>query len=192
MNCENCKVKIGAEFVFALKNNKCPACGESIMATEKLASFLSLQALLRANFENIDAEKVSSMVVANFHLVQIFNGVGEKSTVSSQLTTVSVVHKDMTDEQRDAEYKKKQLAKSKETLKKLRDEAMNEAIAGSWGMKPEDDENSENEVIENDKVEIVDPDFFEDDLDARKLANEEKMRARQEKILSGGAGFKRT
>jgi hypothetical protein len=75
MQCESCNVVIRPEFTHAIKNNQCPACGQGIMQQAKLASYLSLRSLLESNVNDIDAETVASLIVANFELKQLFKGI---------------------------------------------------------------------------------------------------------------------
>ena len=72
MKCKSCRIVIEKVFSFAIKNNQCPACGKHIMSPEKLATFTSLQELIKGNFSDVDAEKVANLVVANFELKQLF------------------------------------------------------------------------------------------------------------------------
>src|SRR5690242_8766379 len=98
MKCENCEVNVGQEFAFAIKNNQCPACGKSIMMPEKLASFLSLQNLLRSNFKELDVEKVASLVVANFNLSQIFKEELPKAKTEGIIKVEPEANPSLTDE----------------------------------------------------------------------------------------------
>jgi len=74
MQCESCRVVINPEFKAAIKNNSCPACGEKIMHEEKLAVFLSLRTFFGHALEckNIDAESLTTTLIANFEVKQTF------------------------------------------------------------------------------------------------------------------------
>lgn len=142
MKCQSCKVKINSSFAFAIKNNQCPACGNSIMDSKKLASYLSLQSLLDNNFSDIDTEKVVNLIVANFEIKQLF----KEELTNGHVDDIVEVNEEMSgddnnegevsdpDVASDEEYKKRQMADAKETLKKLREEALNEATAEHWGL----------------------------------------------------------
>ena len=172
MKCENCGVSIGAEFVFALKQNKCPACGENIMAGAKLASFLSLQTLLRNNFQDLDAEKAASLIVANFELTQIFKE-AVAPAVSIQNQPIEVKEELTEDQKSDEEYKKQQIKESKALLQKMRDEALAEAEADQWG--------------------LGNANAFVEEGDVREMAHFQKREQQTENILSGNRGsFRRT
>lgn len=183
MNCENCKVRIGAEFIFAIKQNKCPACGENIMAGDKLSSFLSLQTLLKSNFQDLDVEKISSLIVANFELTQIFKDSDTQVAIVNNAST-----KEDENKKADAEFKKKQMEEARR-IKQMRDDALNEAQAESWGMKFDED-GTTGEY--NDEIEQADI-FGETTTDEiRKMAHEEKMSASRDKMLNSGGMFRRT
>src|SRR3990167_5787269 len=129
MNCDNCGSDISAEFIFAIKNNQCPACGKHIMAPERLASFVNLRELLANNFDNVDAERIASLVVANFELKQRFKEeiVKKEKQNPSEEGTIEVSEDDV-----DADERKAKLAEAREIgsrLKQLREEALVEAQA---------------------------------------------------------------
>ena len=134
MNCDNCGSDISAEFIFAIKNNQCPACGKHIMAPERLASFVNLRELLANNFDNVDAERIASLVVANFELKQRFKEeiVKREKQNPSEEGTIEVSEDDI-----DADERKAKLAEAREIgsrLKQLREEALGEAQADHWGL----------------------------------------------------------
>lgn len=111
------------------------------MEGNKLASYLSLQSLLGNNFPDIDVERVANLVVANFEIKQLFKeeftsepveGITEEeSEVVVEEDEEEVVDPDV---MADEEYKQRQMADAKETLKKLREEALSEATAEHWGL----------------------------------------------------------
>lgn len=72
MKCLNCGVEVGKEFVFAIKNNTCPACGKCIMKADQMGSYLSLCELLKSLMQEPIVEKVATMIMANFELKQTF------------------------------------------------------------------------------------------------------------------------
>jgi len=110
------------------------------MDSKKLASYLSLQSLLENNFPEIDVEKVSNLVVANFEIKQLF-----KEELTSEATggiteeeSEDVVEEEYEDVDPDVvadeEHKRRQMAESKEILKRMREEALTEATAEHWGL----------------------------------------------------------
>lgn len=111
------------------------------MDGKKLASYLSLQSLLSNNFSNIDAEQVANLIVANFEIKQLFKEELTSETTEG-ITEVVEEDEDTSNEQEvvdpdvlsDKEHKKRQMADAKETLKKMREEALSEATAEHWGL----------------------------------------------------------
>jgi len=135
MKCESCSVQIGAEFAYAIQNNQCPACGDSIMQQARLASYLSLRTLLANNFEDIDAEKISTLIVANFELRQMFKEELQKPSEGGNIE----VEEDEDDEPDEVvledgvKLEKPNKKKTQAALQKMRDEVFNEAIADQYG-----------------------------------------------------------
>lgn len=175
MKCQNCSVNVGPEFVFALKTNKCPACGENIMEEEKLASFLNLQGLLRNNFQDLDVEKVASLIVANFELIQIVNEGNKQTANNSNISITQIeVKEELTDDQKsDEEFKRQQIKESKALLQKMRDEALEGAVADQWG--------------------LGNANAFVEESDVREMAHFEKREQQTSNILTGNKGsFRRT
>jgi len=130
MKCQNCNVAVGQQFSHAIQNNQCPACGKPIMEQVKLASYLGLKTLLHNNFPTADAEKIATLVVANFELKQLFkeeltDGVSEDIVVEEEIDP---------DVLADEESKVKQKAEAKDILQKMRQEALDEAEADHWGL----------------------------------------------------------
>ena len=177
MNCENCGVGVSQEYTYAISSNQCPKCGKTIMGSDRLASFLSLQGLLRNNFKDLDAEKVASLVVSNFELKQIFREeLPKEGLIKVKSETVEVEEDDKTS---DNEYKKRQIAEAKVKLKEMRDialdsdpdmrdEILNEAIADQWGL------GNANGIMTQEDIRI--------------MADKEKKRQIQENIISGSQG----
>lgn len=137
MKCQGCNTAIGQQFTHAIVNNQCPACGKSIMESTKLASYLNLQELLKRNFSDLDVEKISTLIVANFEIKQLFKeqltedseeGIIEEEDVkiAEEIVDPKVAY--------DEEYKKHQKQESKEILKRMREEALSEATADHWGL----------------------------------------------------------
>lgn len=179
MKCENCEVNVGQEFAFAIKNNQCPACGKSIMMPEKLASFLSLQSLLRSNFKELDVERIASLVVANFNISQIFKEELPKAKTESIIKVEPEASPSLTDEvseddvDSDEEFKKKQMAEGKAILQNMRDQVLNEAIADQWG--------------------LGNANAFTEAPSIREIVDTEKKKQSQENIVSGNRGsFRRS
>ena len=174
MKCGNCKVKIGSEFTHAINNNQCPACGKSIMDKSKLTSFLSLRALLDGNIpdKDVDIDKIASLIVANFDIKQIFKDTDTDTPDNEESDDVVVEEEE--EEDPDAEYKKRQLKKSKEVLKKMREEALSGALEERYGMGGDSD--------------ILIPDG---DVNMYEITSREKQESKRDAILSGGGAFSR-
>lgn len=162
MRCENCKANIEATYVFAIKNNQCPACGKHIMAPEKLAAYASLKELLSSSFDDIDVDRVASLIVANFDLKQKFK---EELQKSSEGGTIEVSEDDEDFEDMDPKVaadeadKKVQMAEAKkmsEKLKRMRNEALEGAMADHWGLGDANafsDEETVHEIVRRQKQE---------------------------------------
>lgn len=186
MKCNNCKISIDKTFSYAIKNNLCPACGNNIMAPEKLAAFMSLQELIKENFPDINAEKVSNLIVANFELKQLFK---ESSVEVEEPKDIEVNKEEMSDEEYDREYKAKQMEEARK-LKAMRESVFEDALRGQFGME-----------VDEEEIEIINPDLDAfigegDELDPAELANRMKQSQKQSisksKMLSGSGGFTRS
>lgn len=79
MKCSNCGVEIPKEFTYAIQNNKCPSCGKAIMKQEQMAGYLSLVELIKTIVPKTKAEKIATLVIANFELKQLFKATETKS-----------------------------------------------------------------------------------------------------------------
>ena len=132
MKCNNCKVVVDQRFVFAIKSNQCPGCGGQLMKADKLASYISLQQLLKNNFEDMDVEKVANIVISNFELKQLFkeNGSDNIETVTEEVSEEIAF---------DDEYKKQQM---KEAKKVLREQTYEAALASQYGLGDDIDDNN--------------------------------------------------
>lgn len=138
MLCESCKVNIDGRFEHAIRSNQCPACGNLIMSPMKLSSYLSLKELLVKHFPKVDAEGVSSLIVANFEIKQSFrNELIEKP--EGGITTPAPVEEDDVEVEEEDEptgpvvhegvrYEKVDKSKAQAMLQKMRDEALNDAL----------------------------------------------------------------
>lgn len=157
MKCDNCSASISPEFVFAIKNNQCPACGKSIMAPERLAAFVSLRELLVSNFGDINAEQVASLVVANFELKQRFKEeiVKKEKQNPPEEGTIEVSEDDDDVPARKAQV----MPEAKEIsakLKQLRQEALEGAQADHWGLGEANafvDQETMHEIVQRQKKE---------------------------------------
>ncbi len=152
MKCESCNININSEFQHAISINNCPACGKNIMNTEKLANYVNLKTLLSENFNNIDYEAITNLIVANFDLKQLF----KENKISTSIITVGEQEKIVVEDNPadpDAEFKAKQKADAKALLKKMRDEAYEEAIKDDWGLGEELSNDPEDVVISKNKIE---------------------------------------
>lgn len=139
MKCENCNVMVGAEFSHAIKNNQCPACGKGIMQQAKLASFLSLRTLLDDIPEKgVDADKIASLIIANFEIKQLFKEELQKVDEEGIMDVdededeeVEVVEEVIDP---DADFKANQKKEAKVVLRKMRDDALGGALKERYGL----------------------------------------------------------
>lgn len=190
MKCNNCKIVIEKVFSFAIKNNQCPACGKHIMPPEKLAAYISLQELIKNNFSDVNAEKVANLVVANFELKQLFKeSAAEESTPTSIETEIVEVSEDeITDEEHDEIHKMKQVKEARAKLKRMKEEAYEDALRDQYGMGE----------IEDESVDMPDSDGFfgDENMETVEIVNRIKGAQEQEvskdKMLSGTGGFSRS
>jgi hypothetical protein len=191
MKCNNCKVAIEKTFSFAIKNNQCPACGRHIMPPKKLAAYISLKELIVSNFPNTDAEKVANLVVANFELKQLFkeSSVDETNEVvlaEKETETVEVSEEEMTDKEYDELYKKKQIEEARK-LKKMKEDAYEDALRNQYGMGGGDEDSD---------VPNSDGFFGDENLSPLEMANRmkqnQKLEESQTGMLSGAGGFSRS
>ena len=176
MKCSNCNIKIGQQFAFAIKKNQCPACGQQLMRPEKLASYTSLQQLLKNNFPNLEIEKITNLVIANFELKQLFKEEGAAED------TIEVIEEMDSDQAYDEAHKKKQMEDAKQTINKVRDEAYEDALKAQYGMSNEEGENPFVNLSSN-----INP--VEETL---RLVDEAKKQEKYENMLSGTGGFRRS
>ena len=192
MKGNSCKIVVEKIFSFAIKNNQCPACGKHIMPPEKLAAYISLQELIKSNFADVDAEKVANLVVANFELKQLFKESAVEESVAkpveTETETVEVSEDEMTDEEYDEIHKAEQLEEARAKLKKMKEEAYEDALRDQYGMSEVEDEGGD--------MPGSDGGFFSKDLPPIEAANRmvqgQKQEVSQDKMLSGTGGFSRT
>lgn len=189
MKCSNCDIKIDAKFKFAIKYNKCPACDKHIMHPETLVSYINLQELIKSNFPDINVEQMANLIVANFELKQLFksSSLGKQDSPHSDNTSESVsvdISEDMLDKESDEAFKAKQVSESKAILKKMKEDAYEDALRDQYGMG------------ETDPAEDNDGFFGEEDLNpvefANRLRQDQKQNKSQSGMLSGSGGFSRT
>ena len=160
MRCGSCGVNVGAEFTFAIQNNQCPACGKKIMRQDKLVSYLSLRELLKEQIvvKGVDVDKLASSIVANFELRQIFKeaekelqNVEEEGNIEVEEETLEEAFSKAIGEDEEDEgdapvmhdgvkYEKVDKEKAKAALKKMRDEAFNDALNDRYDIDFNEDE----------------------------------------------------
>lgn len=193
MKCNNCNIVIDNKFEHAIRLNNCPACGKYIMPPEKLAVYMSLQELIKSNFSDVDAEKVSNLVIANFELKQLFKDSKPKSEKIdskrevSETETIEVSEDEISDKEYDEIHKAKQLNESRVQLKKMKEEAYENALKDQYGMGDIDDEVGDASNADG---------FFGKDMETTEVADRmkgaQKQSTSQNKMLSGTGGFSRT
>ena len=179
MKCNGCNIKVGQEFAFAIRSNQCPGCGAQLMPADKLASYMGLQQLLKNNFPNMEVEKVTNLVIANFEIKQLFKEDGTQESIVTQ------VEEDIdSDAAYDAAYKKKQAAEAREFIEKERADVYSESVRAQYGMGDEDEENN-----------IFDGDFDGDvnpSENVIRMATDAKQAKGHDGMISGAGGFSRS
>jgi hypothetical protein len=190
MKCNSCKIVVEKVFSFAIKNNQCPACGKHIMPPEKLAAYISLQELIKSNFSDVDAEKVANLVVANFELKQLFKeSAVEESGGLVETDTVEVSEDEMTDEEYDEIHKLRQVEEARAKLKRMKEEAYEDALRDQYGMGEIEDEGG-GDMPKSDGF------FGDENMETAEIVNRmkgsQKQEVSQNKMLSGTGGFSRS
>ncbi len=188
MKCNNCNIIISNKFIFSIRNNQCPACGKSIMHPEQIASFISLKQLLSNNFGDLDAEIAANLIVANFELKQLFKEDSSNKPIASREISDVEVSEDITDAESDEIHKVDQMAKAKEKLKEMKQEAYEDALKDQYGMN--EDEVNEDDVTGSSSF------FSEDGLNTIELADRmektQKQSDSKKGMMTGTGGFSRT
>ena len=181
MKCCNCGVKIGSEFKFAFKYNKCPACDKSIMPQDKIAAYVSLQLLLKNNFPDTPIDQITNLVVANFELKQLFkDGGAAEVDYDDDDDVVEVIEEVDPDVAFDQAHKKAQMETAK---KKIREQAYEDALKDQWGL----GEGGDGDIFEGPSTEVVNP-----TEEVLKMVDEAKKQERQANMMSGVGGFSRS
>ena len=176
MKCNNCKVAIGQQFIFAIKMNQCPACGSQLMHTEKLASYISLQQLLKNNFSNLEVEKITSLIIANFEIKQLF----KDESPQMENNTVEVIE----DIESDEAYKKAQM---EDARKQIREQEFENALKAQYGLDGSGGDDDGSEIFN--KTDDSNIDLKEQ---ARRMLEDVKKNEKYENMLSGSGGFTRS
>jgi hypothetical protein len=136
MQCESCRVIINPEFKAAIKNNSCPACGEQIMHEERLAVYLSLRTFFSDALgrREIDVEALTVNLMANFEVKQIFQ-IGSLPKSEKKCIMKNETESSEEDEpsgpvfdEDGIRYEKVDKDKAQEMLRKMRDDALEEAL----------------------------------------------------------------
>lgn len=165
MKCQNCKIVIDSKFGFAIRSNKCPACGKYIMDPEKMFTYTRLKNLLHDNIseKEVDIDKIVSLVIANFEIKQLFKEELKKPDEEGIIKVgegndVVIVEEEEEEEDPDAESKAIQKKQAKDVLQKMRDTALDGALQEKYGLGGEglllaDEENNMHEVINRHKQE---------------------------------------
>jgi hypothetical protein len=177
MKCESCGIQIDGKFSHAIKNNQCPACGKELMQKAKLASYLSLCALLQENCKNVDAEHVATLIVANFEIKQIFQN-DLKSPRKE--CTIEVAEGEASAEEEDEgpdevvtedgiKLSKINKGDAQKMLQQMRDDALNGAMSERYG-------------VENGQEGIF---MSENSYEERSIAEQQSKR---DAIISGTSG----
>ena len=201
MRCSNCGVEVGKEFVFAIKNNTCPACGKCIMKSDQMGAYLSLCELLKSLMQEAMVEKVATLIMANFELKQTFKipqsnitidpgGMGQGGAgcyvdkVSEQLMPLGVTPPVPSSSEPMVVQEEPVIAegiklevidkkKSQALIQQLRDEALSGALGDRYGV----------EVGEEDEVLLA-----EDPRANAALIVREQKRANAQRLVADGIG----
>jgi hypothetical protein len=161
------------------------------MAPERLASYISLQELIKNNnFSDIDAEKIANLVVANFELKQLFKESSTEEPESepdiTETETIEISEDEMSDEEYDEIHKAKQIEEARTKLNKMKDEAYEEALRNQYGMGD----------VEDEDIPGSDGFFGDEEIKPVEVANRMKQSQKQSisknKMLSGSGGFSRS
>lgn len=180
MQCANCGVEINHKFRFAIKQNKCPACGQEIMDNTRLATYISLTTLLKENTNIKDTDEVVNLIVANFEVKQLFNVAPKVEKPKPEVSEVVEEQEEMVVEEKpedpDAEHKAKQIANAREQLKAMKKEAYEDALRSQYGMG--DGEGG--------------ADLFTIGSDNMHMEREQKIEETRKKMLSGAGIVRRS
>lgn len=181
MICKNCDIKISSKFIFAIKNNQCPACGGQLMEKESLAVYLNLSSLIEKHLnEEQNAEALAALILANFEVKQIFNEDLIKNSqggIISKRTSEKEADSTLTEETEDIDepivhdgikYEKVDKKQARKMLQKLRDEA----LSGAY-----------NDMDLTDEVEMI-----SDDGKRHEYINRMKQQEKRSIIENGSGG----
>ena len=163
MKCFSCKVEVNSKFKFALTQNKCPACGDSIFSEQGLADYNFLKTLIEPLVNVNSLEKIIGVITDNFELTK------KAIKVKSNDEQVELIDDVIVDE--DEEYKINQMREARvigDKLKKLREDAFNDALIDEFGL------GNANGALTREEV--------------AKIANEQKQQEALSKVVSGGDG----
>jgi hypothetical protein len=128
MKCVSCSLDIPKEFKSAISANRCPGCGKRIIESGNLTAFVPLCELL-SGFKSGEldggltdkaTEELATLIISTFN-------VRVKGAKDDDQAEVSL-------NDPDADFKRKQLAAGKKTLEQLREEAYHEAELASVGI----------------------------------------------------------
>lgn len=187
MRCLSCNIEISKEFKIAIAQNKCPACGKQIIPAGNLSAFVPLCELITKSFtvsanqivegqeKQDDVESLATLVISTFN-VRLKSD--KEEPTKQEVETNS-----------DAEHKQKQLVDGKATLKKLREEAYNDAIKADWGLTPAGEEPLNPDIGEaliNGIMSNTAPDAGKALVDQKRIAAYSKMISGEGKVKRGG------
>ena len=126
MKCMSCGLEISSKFIFAIRSNKCPACGEQIRDLKQLKEFEMLNDLFhKALDDGRGPEELALLILSNFDVREF------KDAMLPKAKAADIV---VSEDDPDAEHKIKQMAEAKDILQKMRDEALSDATADHWGL----------------------------------------------------------
>lgn len=181
MKCSSCGVEINKIFALAYKRNECPSCGNKIVASGNPGAFVQLCSFLSEKIEKLsqsedvgetEIESLAADLINEFN-IRLKTDVAEETAFNANAASPS-----------------SSALSEKEKLRKLRDEAYNDAIREQWGMSGEVNLD-EADVLSADIGEVL-AEQMSGTNNAAALALEQKKRAASRNIETGMRGsFKR-
>ena len=138
MICASCGITISKEMKFCISSNRCGACGNKIVNSGSMSSFVALHDLISSFLEEtkqgdpINAEELATRIVTTFAV----NPKGAKQEIAQTTANLSELAPGQLE---DEEYKKRQMAAAREALKQ---EAYEDALRGQYGMGEADSDES--------------------------------------------------
>jgi hypothetical protein len=134
MKCNSCGIEVSSDFSYAIKINKCPACGQDILSAKD-----SILNLLGHLFDNEGAVKIACLIMDNFSFEISCVDNNTKLTVLERKMKNAVKEKENENEgpvvtEDGIRLEKFDKNASKDILQKMRDEVLNNAVEDRYGI----------------------------------------------------------